>query len=111
MLAALVNIPHWLILIFLLAVAAMFAAPLMLIGPAALVRFLIRVIPWLSWDYRNRRISRRQKCLACGNGGRKQLRYDPEQKLVIVQCPICMAAWGREPVVRAALFSKPAAEE
>lgn len=78
---------------------------------AAAVRLLIRLIPWLSWDYRNRRIPRRQKCPACGNGGRKDLRYDPDQKLVICQCPLCMAAWGYEPVVKAGKFSKPATEE
>jgi hypothetical protein len=77
---------------------------------AAVVQFLIRVFPWLSWDYRNRRVRQRQKCLACGNGGKKDLRYDPLQKLVIVQCPICMAAWGLEPVVNAGKWAKPITE-
>ena len=78
---------------------------------AAVVRFLIRLIPWLSWDYRNRLIPRRQKCLACGINGRKDLRYNPVDKLVIVQCPVYLAAWGYNPVVNPGKWAKPITED
>ena len=78
---------------------------------AAVVQFLIRVFPWLSWDYRNRRIKRRQMCVACGARGKKDLRYDPIQKVVIVQCPLCLAAWGYNPVVNAGKWAAPVTEK
>lgn len=77
---------------------------------AALVRFLIRVFPWLSYDYR-RRVRLREKCVACGDTGRKDLRYDPVEKLVIVQCRICLAAWGHDPLVSAGKWAKPITEK
>lgn len=76
---------------------------------AVLVAMLL--FPWLSADYRERRVPRRQKCLACGNGGRKDLRFDPIEKIVIVQCPVCLAAWGYNPVVNPGKWAKPITEE
>ena len=77
---------------------------------AAVVQWLIRVFPWLSYDYR-RRVRRNEKCVACGSTGRKDLRYDPVEKLVVVQCPICLAAWGRDPLVKAGKWARPVTEK
>jgi hypothetical protein len=80
-------------------------------GLAFVVRRLVARYPVLSADVRARRVPAVQVCLACGDVGKKDLRYDPIEKLVIVQCPVCMAAWGREPLVNAGKWSKPIQEE
>ena len=81
---------------------------------AALVRFLIRLIPWLSYDHRRRRrvaIPRKQTCKACGNRVKVDMRYDPGQKQVVCGCPICFAMWAYDPIVKAEKFAKPITEE
>ena len=40
---------------------------------ARLVRWLIRLFPLLSYDYRHSRIKRRQLCPACGNTVRVEI--------------------------------------
>lgn len=69
-------------------------------GLAFVIKRLVDVIPWLSFDHRNRQIKRRQKCVACGIGGKKDLRYDPVEHMVLVQCPVCLATWGYDPIVK-----------
>lgn len=80
-------------------------------GLAAAVAGLVARFPWLSADNRKRRVRRRQVCLACGDGGLKDLRYDAVEKVVLVQCPICLATWGRDPIVQAQKWAKPITEE
>lgn len=72
---------------------------------ARLVRFLIRLFPILSYDYRHRRIKRRQICPACGNKVKVEMKFDPTSKLLVCQCPICNSCWGYNPVVRADVWS------
>lgn len=76
----------------------------------AFVAFLIRIFPWLSADYRLRRIRARQACPACGAVKKHALRFDPKQKLVILSCVCCAAMWGYSPLVNAAKFVKPVEE-
>jgi hypothetical protein len=78
---------------------------------AAVVQFLIRVFPWLSYDYRHSRIRRRQFCPACLNRVKVDMRFDPREKVVVCQCPLCLAAWGYNPPVNAARWAKPFTEE
>lgn len=77
---------------------------------AALVRFLIRLCPWLSYDYRNRRVKRVQTCVACGNRVRVEMRYNPHEKHVVCGCPICFASWGYNPIVKPDKWMKPVVE-
>ena len=72
---------------------------------ARLVRFLIRLFPILSYDYRHRRVRRRQICPACGNKVRVEIRFDTASKQIICQCPIDLACWGYNPVVRADVWA------
>ena len=77
---------------------------------AALVHFLIRIIPWLSYDYRHRRVKRKQVCPACGNRVRVQMEYDPKQRLLVCVCPLDGARWGYNPVVKDQTWAKPPEE-
>jgi len=77
---------------------------------AALVRFLIALFPWLSYDYRHRRVKRKQTCLACGNRVKVDIRYNPVEKLVVCGCPVCLATWGYNPIVQSQKWAKPAVE-
>ena len=77
----------------------------------ALVAWIYRRFPWLMVAYRRRRINPRELCLACGFAGRKDLRFDPIEKVVIIQCPQCQACWSRAPLVNASVWAKPIAEE
>ena len=72
---------------------------------ARFVRLLIRWFPILSYDYRHRRIRRRQICPACGNKVRVEIRFDAATGAVICQCPIDLACWGYNPVVRADVWA------
>ena len=72
---------------------------------ARFVRLLIRWFPILSYDYRHSRIRRKQICVACANKVKVEIRFDPGSKLVIIQCPVCLACWGYNPVVRADVWS------
>jgi len=78
---------------------------------AALIRLLIRAIPWLSYDYRHRGTKPVQRCPACWNRVRVAMRYDPLSKLVRCECPTCSAQWGYNPVVQPAKWSRLASEE
>jgi hypothetical protein len=78
---------------------------------AAVVLFLIRVFPWLSWDYRHRRIKRRQICPACANKVKVDIRFDPREKVIVCQCPLCLAAWGYNPAVMVGKWAKPITED
>jgi len=78
---------------------------------AALIRFLIRLLPWLSYDYRHRRVKRKQTCPACGNRVKVEMRFEPAQKLIVCGCPICFAMWGYNPIVKSEKFAKPVTEE
>jgi hypothetical protein len=78
---------------------------------AGWVLWAVRVFPWLSAANRARRIHRRQMCLACGAGGRKDIRFDPTEKMVLVQCPVCLATWGYNPVVNAGKWVAPNVEK
>ena len=78
---------------------------------AALVRLLIRIFPWLSYDYRHRRVKRVQVCPACGNRVHVEIRFDPFEKQVRCSCPICQAAWGYNPVVTVTKWVKPVTED
>ena len=72
---------------------------------AWLVRLLIRWFPILSYDYRHRRIRRRQICPACGNCGKVEIRFDIAAKLIVCQCRVCGSCWGYNPVVQASVWS------
>ena len=79
-----------------------------------LVALLVRIFPVLSADYRDRRrrrIKPKQQCPACGAIERQNVRYDSEQKVVVVSCIVCEAAWGFAPVVRVEKWQKPKTEE
>lgn len=76
----------------------------------AFVAFLIRLIPWLSADYR-RRIRPKQKCPACGAVQAHKISFDPKQKLVALTCVVCSAMWGYDPLVNVAKWHKPPTEE
>lgn len=79
---------------------------------AALVRFLIWLCPLLSYDYRHRRVRRRQVCPACGNRVKVQIRFDVGARQVVCQCPIDFAMWAYNPVVKAETWAKlPKVEE
>src|SRR5258708_3056077 len=67
---------------------------------AVYVRFLIRLFPILSYDYRNRRVKQKQICPACGNRSKIEMRYHPHEKQVVCGCPICFASWGYNPIVK-----------
>ena len=58
---------------------------------AALVRFLIRLIPGSLYDHlaagRRAAIPRKQTCKACGNRVKVDMRYDPGQKQVVLRLP------------------------
>ena len=70
------------------------------------VAFLIWLIPWLSADYRQRRIKAKRKCPACGNVRKHEMKWDPAQKLVAFTCVCCSANWGYDPVVNVAKWHK-----
>ncbi len=79
---------------------------------ARLVRWLIRLFPLLSYDYRHRRIRRRQVCPACANKAKVDIRFDPVSKQIVCQCPTCLACWAYNPVVRSDVWAKlPKVEE
>ena len=67
---------------------------------ARFVLFLIRLFPILSYDYRHRRVRRRQICPACGNKVKVSIRFDSASGAIVCQCPIDLACWGYNPVVR-----------
>lgn len=71
-----------------------------------IVRFLIWLFPWLSYDYR-RRIKPRRKCPACGAVKKHKMQFDPEQGKVVMTCVCCEANWGYDPVVNPAKWTKP----
>ena len=79
---------------------------------ARLVRWLIRLFPILSADYRRRRVRRRQICPACGNVAKVSIRADNSTGMVLCQCPTCLAMWAYNPVVRPDVWAKlPKVEE
>ena len=79
---------------------------------ARFVLWLIRLFPILSWDYRHRRVRRNQICPACGNKVRVTIRLDTERGEVICQCPIDLACWAYNPVIKTAVWAKlPKVEE
>jgi len=71
-----------------------------------LVLLAIAVIPWLSWDYRNRRVKKRQHCVACGNIVKVEMLWNAMEKQIVCKCPECSALWGYNPVVRAESWSR-----
>ena len=73
---------------------------------AALVRFLIWLCPLLSYDYRHRRVKRRQVCPACGNHVRVIIRFDVGTRQVVAQCPLDLAMWAYNPVVKPEIWAK-----
>lgn len=77
---------------------------------AALVRFLIRLLPILSYDYRHR-IRAKQQCPACGSYRRHAMKFNPLDKIVELQCAQCEARWGYNPRVTAQTWAKPITEE
>ena len=77
---------------------------------AAFVRFLIRLFPFLSYDYRHR-IRPRMQCPACGTYRKHAMKFDALEKLVILQCAQCSAQWGYNPRVKAQTWAKPVVEE
>ena len=79
---------------------------------ARFVLWLCRLLPFLSYDYRQRRIRRKQICPACGNKVRVEIRMDSAGGQVICQCPIDLACWAYNPVIRADVWAKlPKVEE
>ncbi len=78
---------------------------------AAFVRWLVRLIPWLGYDYRHRRVRRVQTCLACGNRVRVAIQFDAVEKLVRCTCPVCAATWGYNPIVNVQKWVKPVTED
>ena len=72
---------------------------------ARFVLWLIRLFPILSYDYRHRRIRRRQICPNCGNYGRVHIRFDPSGALAVCQCQTCMACWGYNSVVKPEIWA------
>ena len=72
---------------------------------AAVVRWLCRVFPWLSYDYRHRRIRKVQFCPACMHKVRVTMRFVPGTGAVLVQCPDCLVCWGYNTAVKPELFS------
>ena len=77
---------------------------------AALVRFLIRLFPILSYDYRRRRIRAKMMCPACGCYRRHHKTFEPKEQVVVLTCVECGARWSYNPVVRAQDWVKPAEE-
>jgi formate dehydrogenase maturation protein FdhE len=78
------------------------------------VPIAIRLIPWLSADYRSRRISTRQMCPACGDRGPHGIKFEPEHQpsgLVALTCRKCSARWGYNPIVKPQAFVRPNTEE
>jgi len=73
---------------------------------AAFVRLLIRLIPWLSYDYRHRRVKRVQICVACGNRVRVRIQFHLVEKAVLCQCSECSATWGYNPIVKTEKWMK-----
>ena len=67
--------------------------------------------PWLTADYRRRRINARELCPACLFSGRKDMKFDSVGKMVVLQCPRCQACWAHAPAVNAAAFARPIEEE
>ena len=67
---------------------------------AALVRWLIRCFPVLSYDYRHRRIRQKQICPACANCSKVSIRCDSSTGQVVCQCRVCLACWAYNPVVK-----------
>jgi hypothetical protein len=67
--------------------------------------------PWLQYDYRRRRINPREICPSCAFAGVKEMRFNPIEKKVVVQCPRCLACWAHDPVVTAQVWAKPPSEE
>jgi hypothetical protein len=104
-LAGRVPIPFVLAALLLVLTARWWLAPALRVATPMVIRW----VPWLSWDYRHRRVPKRQMCPACGDFGKKDLRYDPGEKVVIVQCPTCMAAWGFAPIVADGKWARPPA--
>ena len=79
---------------------------------ARFVLWLIRLFPILSWDYRHRRVRRKQICPACGNKVRVTIRLDTVSGQIICQCPIDLASWAYNPVIKQAVWAKlPKVEE
>ena len=79
---------------------------------AAFVRWLIRLFPLLSYDYRHSRIKRRQICPACGNKVRVEIRFDALSRQVVCQCPLDLCCWAYNPVVKSEVWAKsPRVEE
>ena len=72
---------------------------------ARFVLWLIRLLPWLSYDYRHRRIRRRQICPACGNMVAVTIRVDLQTGQVVCQCPIDLACWAYDPVIRSDVWA------
>lgn len=70
-----------------------------------LVRLLIRWFPILSYDYRHRRVRRRQICPACGNKVKVEIRFDVKTGTLVCQCPVDLACWGYNPVVKSEIWA------
>jgi hypothetical protein len=84
----------------------------------ALLHFIvplgIRAVPWLSADYRSRRISTRQMCPACGDRGPHGMKFEPEHQpsgLVALTCRKCSARWGYNTIVKPQAFVRPKTED
>ena len=78
---------------------------------AKFVLWLIRIIPWLSYDYRHRRINPVQFCVSCLNKRRMKLQFNPIDKMVLATCPECGATRAYPPAVNAQAWAKPVTEE
>lgn len=79
---------------------------------ARFVLWLCRLFPILSYDYRHKRIRKRQMCPGCGNFGKVSIRMDQGSGDVICQCPVCLACWAYNPVIRRDVWAKlPKVEE
>lgn len=66
--------------------------------------------PWLLADYRRRRINPRELCPSCGFAGVKDMRFNHVEKVLVVQCPRCLACWAHDPLVKAQAWAKPPEE-
>jgi formate dehydrogenase maturation protein FdhE len=60
---------------------------------AWMVRFAIRLFPWLSASYRVR-INPRQRCPWCGAVDKHGIETDMENGIVKLHCVVCSGIWG-----------------
>jgi len=91
-------------LVFFPAFVAFYAGVVYCLPP--LSKLVYARFPWLRYDYRKRRINPREICPGCGFAGRKDMKFNPVEKRLILQCPRCMSCWSHEPLLNPSVWVK-----